>query len=381
MDNQPNKSSRRSFLYNLGLAGLSLPLITSNSYCNENDKSNPLTMIEKNKKAGKLGIALVGLGGYAGGQLAPALQQTEHCYLAGIVTGTPSKIPVWKERYNIPDKNIYNYDNYDSIKDNPDIDIIYVVLPNSMHAEYSIRAAQAGKHVICEKPMAISVEECDKMIAATKKAGKKLSIGYRLHFDPYNLEMVRLGKEKVYGEIKKISAGFSFVAQKGIWRLDKKMAGGGPLMDLGVYCLQGVMYTTGMEPVAIKAQSPPVTDTEKFLGVEETLSFQMEMPDGLIAECRTSYSENANFLRAEAENGWFELKPAYSYNGLSGSTSDGKTLEYPRLSQQARQMDAFAKSIKNNQPSIVPGEMGRRDLKIIEAIYAAMRTGKKVSLK
>jgi predicted dehydrogenase len=141
------------------------------------------------------------------------------------------------------------------------------------------------------------------------------------------------------------------------------------------------MYTTGMVPVAITAQSPPVTDTEKFLGVEETLSFQMEMPNGLIAECRTSYSENANYLRAETDKGWFELKPAYSYSGLKGTTSDGKIIEYPKLSQQAKQMDAFALSIKNNQPSIVPGEMGRRDVKIIEAVYEAMRTGKKVQIK
>jgi predicted dehydrogenase len=376
---QPNKPSRRKFIYNLGLAGLSVPLI-SGINCDDDKNSKPKTMNE-NKKTGKLGIALVGLGGYAGGQLAPALQQTEHCYLAGIVTGTPSKIPVWKEKYGIPDKNVYNYDNYDSIKDNPDIDIIYVVLPNSMHAEYTIRAAQAGKHVICEKPMAVTVSDCDKMIAASKKAGKMLSIGYRLHFDPYNLEMVRLGKEKLYGQIKKMIAGFSFVAPKGIWRLDKKLAGGGPLMDLGVYCMQGVMYTTGMEPVAVSAQSPPVSDTEKFIGVEETLSFQMEMPNGVIGECRTSYSENANFLRAEAEKGWFELKPAYSYSGLRGTTSDGKIIEYPKLSQQAKQMDGFALSIKNNQPSIVPGEMGRRDVKIIEAIYEAMRTGKRVEIK
>jgi predicted dehydrogenase len=374
--NKNHNQSRRKFLYNPGLAGLSIPLFSSNSKCND-EKSKQQTM--QNKKESRLGIALVGLGGYAGGQLAPGLLQTEHCYLAGIVTGTPSKIPVWKEKYNIPDKNIYNYENYDSIKDNPDIDIIYVVLPNSMHAEYTIRAAQAGKLVICEKPMAVTVADCDKMIAASKKAGKHLSIGYRLHFDPYNLEMVRLGKEKVYGEIKKISAAFSFVAPKEIWRLDKKMAGGGPLMDLDVYCIQGIIYTTGMEPVAITAQSPSVSDPEKFIGVEETLSFQMEMPNGLIAECRTSYSENANFLRAEAEKGFFELQPAYSYSGLKGKTSDG-VIEYPRLSQQAKQMDGFALSIKNNKQSLVPGEIGRRDVRIIEAIYEAMRTGKRVPL-
>jgi predicted dehydrogenase len=373
-----NNNSRRRFLYNLGLAGLSIPLISSTSTCNDDEsKQKPM---QKNKD-GKLGIALVGLGGYAGGQLAPALQETEHCYLAGIVTGTPSKVPIWKEKYNIPDKNIYNYENYDSIKDNPDIDIIYVVLPNSMHAEYTIRGAQAGKHMICEKPMALSVSDCDKMIAACKKAGKFLSVGYRLHFDPYHHEMIRLAKEKQYGDIKKLSSGFSFVAQKGIWRLDKKLAGGGPLMDLGIYCMQGVQYTTGMEPVAVTAQTFPISDKEKFINVEETLAWQMEMPNGLIADCRTSYSESANFLRAEAEKGWFELKPAFNYGGLKGATSDGKTIEYPRLSQQARQMDGIAQSIKKNQPGIVPGEMGRRDVKIIEAIYEAMNSGKRVAIK
>lgn len=370
--------TRRKFIVQVGLAGLSLPLLSTNSFCNQKQTKE---RVMENKNNRKLGIALVGLGGYAGGQLAPALLQTEHCYLAGIVTGTPSKAEKWKQQYSIPEKNIYNYENFDSIKDNPDIDIVYVVLPNSMHAEYTIRAAQAGKHVICEKPMGISVAECDRMIAACKKAGKTLSIGYRLHFDPYNLEMARLGTQKVYGNIKKMNAGFAFVAQKGIWRLDKKLAGGGPLMDLGIYCLQGVCYTTGMQPIAVTAQSPPVSDPEKFPGVEETLSWQMEMPNGIIGECRTSYSENDNHLHADAENGWFELRPAFNYSGLKGTTSDGKTIEYPKLSQQALQMDGIVSSIKNNQPSKVPGELGRRDLQIITAIYEAMKTGKRVEVK
>lgn len=368
--------SRRKFLHDLGMTGLGLPLISSMVHC---ENKNEQKLKELQKKSGKLGIALVGLGGYAGGQLAPALQKTEHCYLAGIVTGTPSKIPDWRSKYDIPEKNVYNYQNFDAIANNPDIDIVYIVLPNSMHAEYSIRASNAGKHVICEKPMAISVGECDRMIAAAKKAGKQLSIGYRLHFDPFNLEMARLGRQKIYGEIKKMTARFSFVAPKGIWRLDKKMAGGGPLMDLGVYCLQGVCYTTGMEPVAVTAQSPPVSDPGKFIDIEETLSFQMEMPNGLIAECRTSYSESDNLLRADAESGWFELSPAYSYGNLKGRSSEGP-MNFAPVSQQAGQMDAFALSIKNNKPSIVPGEMGRRDMKIITAIYEAMRTGKRVPI-
>ena len=372
--------SRRKFLYNLSLAGLSVPLISSGIKCADDKRGDPQTMINENKKAGKLGIALVGLGGYAGGQLAPALQQTEQCYLAGIVTGTPSKIPTWKEKYAIPEKNIYNYQNYDSIKDNPDIDIIYIVLPNALHAEYVIRAAQAGKHVICEKPMALSAEDCDKMIAACKKAGKMLSIGYRLHFEPYNLEMVRLGTKKVYGNIKKISAGFGFpIGDPTQWRLKKALSGGGPLQDVGIYCVQGICYTTGMEPTAVTAQEGPKTIPDKFKEVEQSLTWQFEMPNGIMAEGRASYGEGFNYLKAEAEKGIFELTSAYNYSGQAGNSPEGP-MNLPKINQQAKQMDAFALSIKNNQATIVPGELGKRDVKIIAAIYEAMRTGKKIPI-
>ena len=372
--------SRRKFLYDLSLAGLSIPLI-SGTMCNDEKKSNPQDMIKKNKAAGKLGIALVGLGNYAGGQLAPALQQTEHCYLAGIVTGTPSKIDTWKKKYDIPDKNVYNYQTFDSIKDNPDIDIIYVVLPNSMHAEYTIRAAEASKHVICEKPMAMTTEECDQMIAACKKAGKMLSIGYRLHFEPYNLEMARLGSQKIYGNIKKMSAGFGFpVGDPTQWRLKKALAGGGPLVDVGIYCIQGFCYTSGMEPVSVTAQEGPKTDPEKFKEVEQTIMWQFEMPNGSICDGKASYSDGMNFLKAEAEKGVFELTSAFNYRGQAGDTPDGR-MNFPSVNQQAKQMDGFALSVKNNQPTIVPGEMGKRDVGYILAIYEAMRTGKKVMLK
>ncbi len=380
-----NHYSRRKFIHdvtlNAGMAALAMNGLNLFSSCgNDNSKT-------KNQGAGmgktnqnKLGIALVGLGGYAGGQLAPALQQTEDCYLAGIVTGTPSKIDTWKNKYNIADKNVYNYQTFDSIKDNPDIDIVYVVLPNSMHSEYVIRAAKAGKHVITEKPMAITVEECDQMIAACKDAGKMLSVGYRLHFEPYNLEMVRLGTKKVYGNIKKMSAGFGFpIGDPTQWRLKKAMAGGGPLEDVGVYCIQGFCYTTGMEPIAVTAQEGPKTDKEKFKDVEQSLTWQMEMPNGLICEGKASYSEGLNFLKAEAEKGTFELTSAYNYSGQRGNTPEG-AMDLPKVNQQAKQMDDFAQAIKNKRPTPVPGEMGRRDVKIIQAIYKAMESGKRIEI-
>jgi predicted dehydrogenase len=370
------EKTRRKFIQETGMAALSLPLLTALSNCNETSEKKKAM----NGNKDKLGVALVGLGGYAGGQLAPALLQTKDCYLAGIVTGTPSKIPVWKEKYNILDKNVYSYENFDTIKDNPDIDIVYVVLPNSMHAEYTIRAFEAGKHVICEKPMATTVADGERMMAAAKKAGKLFSIGYRLHYDPFNLEMVRLAKEKVYGEIKSIETSFSIMPRKGEWRLNKKIAGGGPLMDVGIYCMQAVCYVTGWNPVAFTAKTFPVSDKDKFLDIEETLDFEMEMPGGMIAKCHTSYSENNCFLQVNCEKGWFRLEPAYYYGGNKFSSSDGKQFEMPPFSQQARQLDAMALAIKNNQVSKTPGEMGLRDMKYLEAIYQAMHTGKRVTV-
>lgn len=325
----------------------------------------------------KLGIALVGLGNYATNNLAPALQETQYCELRGIVTGTPEKAEKWKAQYNIPESNIYNYDNYDQIADNPDIDIVYVVLPNSMHAEYSIRASQAGKHVICEKPMAISVKECEDMIAAAKAADKQLAIGYRLQYEANTLEMMRLGQEAVYGKVKLIEAGFGFrLDNPERWRMQKALAGGGPMMDVGIYVIQGACYVTGEVPVAVTAQAFK-TQPDIYKDIEETLLWQMEFPGGAAASCTTSYACNMERLRANAERGWFELSPAYGYGPLKGKTHEGP-LELPHRTHQAVHMDAISKSILEGKPNTVPGEMGLRDMKIIEAVYRAMETGERV---
>ena len=330
-------------------------------------------------KNGKLGIALVGLGSYSESQLAPALQETQHCYLAGIVTGNEAKKQQWKSKYNLPDSACYSYDSFDSIKDNGDIDIVYVVLPNALHAGYVIRAAKAGKHVICEKPMAVTVEECDRMIAACKEAGKMLSVGYRLHFEPHNREVMRIGQQKVYGKINLVEAEHGLAEVKG-WRIDKALAGGGPLMDVGIYCIQAVRYVTGTEPIAVTAQEGFKKDHEKFATVEESINWQLELPDGTIAKCTSSYSEKQNRLRVEAENGWAELQPAFSYPVVKGKTIDGE-MNFPDVNQQALQMDDFALCIKEGRPTSVSGEEGRQDVKILQAIYKAMETGERVMIE
>ena len=326
----------------------------------------------------KLGVALAGLGIYSTGQLGPALKETKHCYLAGIVSGDQGKREKWKMEYGIPEKNIYDYKDFDSIKGNGDIDIVYVVLPNSMHAEYVIRAANANKHVICEKPMAVTTSECNQMINACSKAHVLLSIGYRLHFDPYNLEVMRLAKEKVYGSVTKITAAHGLSKVDG-WRLDKKLAGGGPLMDVGIYCVNAGRYITGMEPLNVHAFEGAKRNKEKFKTIEESLTWRMEYASGIVAECSCSYSEYQNHLHVDAGKGWFEIAPAFSYGGIKGKTSDSK-LEFPHINQQAAQMDDFALAIIENKRTRVPGEMGRQDVKILQAIYTSMETGQKVRL-
>jgi predicted dehydrogenase len=329
---------------------------------------------------GKLGIALVGLGSYSAGQLAPALQQTEHCYLAGIVTGTPEKEQDWAKKYNIPLGNIYNYKNFDSIANNKNIDIVYVVLPNSMHAEYSIRAAQAGKHVICEKPMANNVEDCEKMINACKQAGKKLSIGYRLYFDPFHIKMMELGQHQTYGNINQMSSGFAFnLTNPNAWRLNKELAGGGPLVDLGIYSIEGSIYTGGELPVNITAKNT-TKNKDFFKQVEGSLEWEMLFPSGYSSKCYTSYEDKADYLSAIAENGTFEISPAFSYSGIQGKTPEG-SMNLIAVNQQALQMDDFALCVKQDKATKVPGELGMRDVYLIRKIYEAAETGKPVMLK
>jgi predicted dehydrogenase len=353
------------------------PMIESKAEQNPQAEEQPLPA----EKEG-MGVALVGLGSYATNQIAKALEETAYCRLVGLVSGDEAKLEQWRKRYNLDEKNVYTYDTFDEIVSNRDIDIVYIALPNSLHAEYVIRAARAGKHVICEKPMATNVEDCHRMIEACKMAGVRLSIGYRLHFDPFNQEMMRLGQSRILGSIDQAEAVHCMdVGNKNQWRLNKTLAGGGPLMDLGIYCIQAALYTIGELPVAVEARFHAKTNAEKFRDVEEGLSWEMHFPLGVKAVCETSYSRDVNFLRAETVSGqWFELRPAFLYDGLRGETSEGPMNLVP-VNQQAAQLDDFAFCIQNDMPTRVPGEMGLRDVEILMAIYEAAATGSKVDLE
>ena len=362
------KYTRRRFISTLGagsalLAASSIPTFSSNLFKGGNKK---------------LGVALVGLGNYSTFELAPALMQTSNCYLSGIVTGTPSKAESWKAKYNIPDQNIYNYDNFDKIANNKSIDIVYVVLPNSMHHEFVIRGAKAGKHVFCEKPMAVSVKEGEEMIAACKNAGVRLFIGYRLHSDPYHKAAMEF-RNGDSGKIKIVQSSFGFkIGDPTQWRLKKSLAGGGAIMDLGIYAIQAARYSIGKEPVTVLAQEYK-TDPIKFKEVDETVMWQMEFPDGEVSNSTTSYASPLNRLYISSERGWFELNPAYNYSGLKGRTNRGE-LDLPHINQQAQQMDDFCNCINNGTESNADGYEGLKDMKVIAAIYKSISSGTKVTI-
>jgi glucose-fructose oxidoreductase len=331
---------------------------------------------EASKKR-SLGVALVGLGSYSTYQLAPALEQTQYCHLAGIVTGTKEKESMWASKYNLAPGSIYNYQNFDKIAENKDIDIIYVVLPNSMHAEFSIRAAKAGKHVICEKPMAVSVEECDAIIEACNKAGVKLGVGYRLHSEPYTQEVKRFVKEKTFGKVNYVSAEAAYQSRGNPdqWRLNKALSGGGALMNMGVYSIQSAIYGTGENPVSVTAQEFS-TRPAYFKDTDETITAQFQFPGGAVGNIFTSHNASANRLYASCDSGWFALEPANNYGPLSGTTSKG-TISFRHESQQKLQMDDFARHILEGTINRSPGEMGKRDMIIVEAIYRSIAEGNK----
>ena len=329
------------------------------------------------RSSSPLGIALVGLGRYSTYALKPALYETQHIKLSGLVTGTPSKAKEWSEEFGLSSVHIYNYDTFDRIADDEDIDVIYIVLPNFMHAEYTIRALEAGKHVICEKPMGMNVQECEAMIAASEKAGKLLSVGYRLHYEKHHQEAMRVGRETPFGPINFIEAGLAYhLNDPTLWRLDAKKGGGGAIMDLGVYPIQACRYISGEEPSAVTAQAY-VRDTSRFKDIYESFFWQFEFPSGLIANCTTSYSSYVDRCHVSCYNGWLELRPSFQGSGTSGATRDG-ALNLPKVNQQAEHMDDFAQSILNNTSPLVDGQQGLQDLRIIEAIKQAIETRDRV---
>jgi predicted dehydrogenase len=368
--------SRRSFLKRLG-AGAAAWWAARGGFA-------ALPSQEAEPDAKPLGYAVVGIGSLAMGEILPALRITKRSRLVALVSGHPAKARHFARLYGSPEKNIYNYENYDEIASNPEIDVVYVVLPNSMHAEYTIRAAQAGKHVLCEKPMATTVKDAEEMVAACRRAQRRLMVAYRLRYEAYNLAAMKLCREKAFGQIKMIDTEFGFViGDPTQWRLKHTMAGGGSLMDIGIYCLQAARYLTGEEPASVYAEQWS-SDPEKFKEVEENIAFMLRFPSGVIANCYSSYGvDGVDRYRVAGTEGWLEMDPAYVYEGLVQRVyKEGKTtVTTPSAWDQfATEMDAFSEAIQQDRDVTTPGEEGVRDMKILMSCYDSAASGKVLQL-
>jgi predicted dehydrogenase len=322
----------------------------------------------------KIGYAVIGLGRIAG-HFLPAALSTTNSRITGLVSGHRDKADGIAAQYGVPPGSIYNYENFDEIAHNPAIDAVYVALPNSMHAEYTIRAAKAGKHVLCEKPISTNVAEAESMIAACKAANVKLMIAYRCHYEPTNLKAIKLIRDGALGQVQAIESPFGFNIRAGEWRLSKKLAGGGPLFDVGIYSLNACRYLTGEEPADISAYASVIDHDGRFNEVEENVAWTMKFPSGIVASCTTTYGANmGGYFRVYGSKGWLQVDQAFVYEGLhlraefSGTKLDELNPARDPSHFQA-EAEHFSNCVLNGLDPQSPGEEGLSDMRYITQIY------------
>ena len=281
-------------------------------------------------------------------------------------------------RHGVPASGQYTYDDFDKIAENPAIDLVYIVLPNALHAEYAVRAARAGKHVFVEKPMAVTVEQCRMMMVACDEARKYLGVAYRLQFEALYEEMIRLAKEEVFGPLRFVKADIGFRIGEA-WRLKRDLAGGGALMEMGIYAVQAARHLAREEPIEVFGNIL-TQDQARYAEVEESAFWTMLFPSGIVAHCAASYTTPMDRLWAGATGGFFQMDPAYSFDGLRGLTLKGAIKER-KVNQFAAQLDEFARSIKEGIPlTRGSAQEGLRDIEIITGVYTAMAGRKFVSV-
>ena len=337
----------------------------------------------------RLGIAIVGLGRLSLEEILPAIAQSQKVRCVALVSGTPAKAMAVARQHGIAPEAIYSYENFERIADNPAIQAVYIVLPNFLHKEFTLRAARAGKHVLCEKPMATSSREAREMIEACRTAGRKLMIAYRCQYQPHNRQVIEMARDGSLGDLKLIYAvNTQSQGAPDQWRMHKAQAGGGALFDIGLYCLNGARAITGEEPVEIFARLVQPPDDPRFREVEATVDFTLRFPSGVLASLQTCYDAyDCKDLRLNLSRGSITLDDAFAYKGQSlhvGAKENNKevkkTITVDAKNQFSLEMDHFADCVRENRIPRTPGEEGMQDHILMEAIYESARSGQPVRL-
>ncbi|WP_114950798.1 Gfo/Idh/MocA family protein [Sphingosinicella terrae] len=340
------------------------------------------------RRPDSVGFAIVGLGGYALNQMMPRFAEAQRAHVAAIVSGNPDKLRRVGDAYGVPADARYSYETFARIASDDRVDAIYIVLPSALHADWTERAFEAGKHVLCEKPMALSSAECERMIAASRRADRKLMIAYRSHFEPHNVQAMELMAQGAVGDIRLVRTEQSYrmgpTSPSENWRVNRALAGGGPLEDLGIYGLQAALYLTREMPESISAATFRPANDPRFAEIFAHVSSQWRFPSGAVAQLATSYdSAGANFVQVQGTTGALFMDPATNYSGQRMWLQAGGRREFnpgdPGV-QFAGQLDHFTDAIRDGTAIRTPGEMGLRDLRLIEAIYASAEQGRTVRL-
>ncbi len=354
------------------------------------EKKKPALAAPLNRSQ-QIGFAVVGLGHLSLEEILPAFGAAKYARLVALVSGDKEKASKVARQYNVDPASVYDYAHFDDIAANPAIQVVYIVLPNGMHEEYTLRAAKAGKHVLCEKPMSVSSASAKKMIEACDRAGRHLMIAYRIQYEPKNALTRQWVRNKTYGNVKAIEASNTQnTGDPAQWRLKKSLAGGGSLPDIGLYCLNTARYLLGEEPEWVLAASASTTGDVRFTEVEESMMFQLGFPGGAQVNCMTHYGvhESRRYRCFTDKGAWYGLDPAFSYHGLAMQLSRAEeNLEWNSkpdpgdLNQFALELDHMSLCVIFDKKPYTPGEEGLQDHRIMEAIYASAATGKKVMLE
>ena len=340
-------------------------------------------------RAQRVGYAVVGLGRLSLSEILPAMGRSKYCRAVALVSGDRDKAMKVAAQYDIKPTSIYDYTTYDQLAANPEVQVIYIVLPNSMHAEYTVRGAKAGKHILCEKPMANSVKDCERMIAACNAANVKLMIAYRSQYEPNDLALQKMIREGKLGKLRQMIANNSQdQGDPQQWRQKLALAGGGALPDVGIYCLNAARFLSNEEPYEVLASTTQPKNDPRFAEVEASCQVIARFPSGFTAAFNTSYdAHTSRYLRIQGSDAWAEMNPAFAYHGIKLRVSrlvDGhETTFEPGIEEKdqfAAEMDHMSLCVQRDIRPRTPGEEGLQDQRIVEAIYAAARTGRAVRI-
>jgi predicted dehydrogenase len=335
-------------------------------------------------KSKRVGYAVIGLGHISQRAILPGFRNAKSSRLVALVSGDAAKAARLATEFGAG--QTYTYEAFDECLRNPIVEAVYIATPNVAHLEFAIRAAEAGKHVLCEKPLAVTSAECRQIIESCRRNRVKLMTAYRKYFEPAALMLKALIDSKTLGRLKIIHSAFTFFMLAGeSWHLKKSLAGGGSLLDVGIYGINTVRWLTGLEPVEATAYSW-TTDPAWFSEVDENMSFQLKFPGELYLQGSSSFTAaKSSFLHVHGEKGWAALDPAYAYNEerrFFGKIS-GEWFEknFKPVDEFRLEIDHLSDCIRQDRDPLPDGIAGLRDVAVIEAIYEAAKQGRAVTIE